>query len=50
MRAQGDKFAAEMDLARRDEVEALKILAQTALQRVEELEKRVIELENQASK
>ncbi|HBH88562.1 accessory factor UbiK family protein [Ponticaulis sp.] len=46
MRAQGDKFVAEMDLARRDEVEALKALAQSALARVEALEKRVAELES----
>ena len=46
MRAQGDKFVAEMDLARRDEVEALKALAQSALARVEALEKRVVELES----
>lgn len=45
VRAQGEKFVAEMDLARRDEVEALKTLAQTALSRVEALEKRVAELE-----
>ena len=45
MRAQGDKFVAEMDLARRDEVEALKALAQSALARVEALERRVAELE-----
>lgn len=44
-RAQGEKFVAEMDLARRDEIEALKALAQSALARVEELEKRVAELE-----
>ncbi len=46
MRAQGDKFVAEMDLARRDEVEALKALAQSVLARVEALEKRVAELES----
>ncbi len=44
-RAQGEKFVTEMDLARRDEVEALKTLAQTALSRIEALEKRVEELE-----
>ena len=44
-RAQGEKFVSEMDLARRDEVEALKALAQSALERVELLEKRVAELE-----
>lgn len=44
-RAQGEKFVSEMDLARRDEIEALKALAQSALSRVEALEKRVAELE-----
>ncbi|MAT33673.1 MAG: pyrroline-5-carboxylate reductase [Ponticaulis sp.] len=44
-RAQGEKFVSEMDLARRDEVEALKALAQAAFERVEALEKRVAELE-----
>lgn len=48
-RAQGEKFVAEMDLARRDEIEALKALAQSALARVEELEKRVAELEGKTS-
>ena len=45
MRAQGEKFVAEMDLARRDEVEVLKALAQAAISRIEALEKRVEELE-----
>lgn len=45
LRAQGDKFVTEMDLARRDEIDALKTLAQIALLRVEALEKRVAELE-----
>lgn len=44
-RAQGEKFVSEMDLARRDEIEALKALAQSAFSRVEALEKRVAELE-----
>lgn len=48
-RAQGEKFVSEMDLARRDEIEALKALAQSALARVEELEKRVAELEGKSS-
>lgn len=38
---------ADMDLAGRDEVEALKILAATALERVERLEARVATLEAQ---
>ncbi len=37
---------ADMDLAGRDEVEALKALAISALERVEALEKRVAELES----
>ena len=45
MRAQGEKFVTEMDLARRDEVEVLKALAQAAISRIEALEKRVEELE-----
>ena len=49
MRSQGEKFVSEMDLARRDEVEALKTLAQSALERVELLEKRVMELEARLS-
>ena len=48
MRAQGEKFVSEMDLARRDEIEVLKSLVQTAVQRIETLEKRVEELESSA--
>ncbi len=44
-RAQSEKFAADMDLARRDEVEALKLLAREALERAEALERRVAGLE-----
>lgn len=40
-------IVADMDLARRDEVEALKELARSALERAESLEKRVQELEAQ---
>ncbi|MCA8901693.1 MAG: accessory factor UbiK family protein [Hyphomonas sp.] len=39
---------ADMDLAGRDEVEALKALAVAALEKVEALEKRVADLESQA--
>lgn len=46
-RSQAERFVAEMDLARRDEVEALKLLARAALERVEALESRVAELEAQ---
>lgn len=38
-------MVADMDLAERDEVEALKTLARTALEKVEALEARVAELE-----
>ncbi len=48
MRAQGEKFVTDMDLARRDEVDALKALAQIAIQRIEALEKRVEELESRS--
>jgi BMFP domain-containing protein YqiC len=44
-RSQSERFVAEMDLARRDEVEALKTLARSALEKAEALEKRVAELE-----
>ena len=40
---------ADMDLAGRDEVEALKALAASALEKVEALEKRVAELEAAAN-
>lgn len=45
VKAQGDKFVADMDLARRDEVEALKALAQSALSKVDALEARIEALE-----
>jgi BMFP domain-containing protein YqiC len=44
-RSQTEKFIADADLARREEVEALKALARSALEKVEALEKRVAELE-----
>jgi BMFP domain-containing protein YqiC len=40
-----ERVAADADLAKREEVEALKVLARTALERAEALEKRVAELE-----
>ena len=40
-----ERVVADADLAKREEVEALKILARTALERAEALEKRVAELE-----
>jgi BMFP domain-containing protein YqiC len=45
MQARLHALIADMDLARRDEVEALKELAARALERVEALEARVEELE-----
>ena len=48
MRSQGDKFVAEMDLARRDEIEALKELVRASAERISELEKRIEELEDKA--
>lgn len=44
-RSFGDRVAADADLAKKEEVEALKTLARAALERVEALEKRVAELE-----
>ncbi len=40
-----ERLVADMDLARRDEIEALKTLARSATERAEALEKRVAELE-----
>ncbi len=40
-----ERAVADADLARREEVEALKVLARSALERAEALEKRVAELE-----
>ncbi len=47
MRSQTERFVADMDLARRDEVEALKALARSALEKVEALEQKVAALEAQ---
>ncbi len=44
-RSQAERFVAEMDLARRDEIEVLKALARSALEKAEALERRVAELE-----
>jgi BMFP domain-containing protein YqiC len=40
-----ERLVADMDLARRDEMEALKTLARSATDRAEALEKRVADLE-----
>lgn len=45
MQARVRSMVADMDLAERDEVEALKAIAVKAMERVEELEKRVAALE-----
>lgn len=45
MQARVRAMVADMDLAERDEVEALKTLARTALEKVEALEARIAELE-----
>jgi BMFP domain-containing protein YqiC len=44
-RSQGERMATDLDLVRREEVEALKTLARTAIEKAEALEKRVAELE-----
>jgi BMFP domain-containing protein YqiC len=44
-RSAAERLVAEADLAKREEVEALKTLARTALERAEALEKRVAVLE-----
>ena len=44
-RSQGERMATDLDLVRREEVEALKTLARTATEKAEALEKRVCELE-----
>lgn len=44
-RSAAQRVVADMDLAKREEVEALKALARSAIERAEALEKRVGELE-----
>jgi len=48
-RSQGERMATDLDLVRREEVEALKTLARTAIERAEALEVRVAELEARLS-
>lgn len=50
MRGRAERFIADMDLAGRDEVDALKALAQAAFERVEALEARVAALESAQEK
>ena len=46
-RSTAERLVVDMDLARRDEVEALKAVARSALERAEKLEERVAALEAQ---
>ena len=48
-RSMAERITAEMDLAKREEVEALKALARSAVEKAETLEKRVAELEARLS-
>lgn len=48
-RSTAERLVANMDLAKREEVEALKSLARSALERAEALEKRVADLEAQVA-
>ena len=48
-RSMGERIVVEMDLAQREEVEALKTLARSAVEKADALEKRVAELEAQLS-
>ena len=48
-RSIAERIVADADLAKREEVEALKTLARNALERAEALEKRVAELEAKLS-
>ena len=49
VRSQMERFINEMDLAKREEVEALKALARSALEKAEALEARLAELEKNAA-
>ncbi len=44
-RSMAERVVADMDLAKREEVEALKAIARSAVEKAEALEKRVAELE-----
>jgi BMFP domain-containing protein YqiC len=48
-RSMAERITAEMDLAKREEVEALKTLARSAVEKAEALEKRIAELEARLS-
>lgn len=50
IRSKLESTITDMDFARRDEVEALKTLAQTCLAKIEELEQRILELETAKNK
>lgn len=45
-RSMAERVVADMDLAKREEVEALKAVARSAVEKAEALEKRVAELES----
>lgn len=49
-RAQADRFASELDLVRRDDLETVRELAAKALAEVERLSGRVAELESRVAK
>jgi len=48
-RSQGERMATDLDLVRREEVEALNTLARTAIDKAEALEARVAQLEARLS-
>jgi BMFP domain-containing protein YqiC len=48
-RSMAERITAEMDLAKREEVEALKTLARSAVEKTEALERRIAELEARLS-
>lgn len=48
-RSQGERMATDLDLVRREEVEALKTLARAAIDKAEALEARVADLEARLS-
>jgi len=48
-RAQGERFAADMDLVRRDEFEAMKAVAEAAATRAEAAEEKLAALEAQVT-
>ncbi|WP_341871208.1 accessory factor UbiK family protein [Stappia indica] len=49
-RAQAERFLADMDLVKREEHDVVKDMAARALDRIDELEARIVELEKSAAK